>query len=55
MEKQVLINEIMWEYNYSRSRAEKLVDLYEKQDKSNDLWQLIKSKQDISMVIKCDV
>ena len=31
MEKQVLINEICWEYNYSKAKAEEIVSMYEKQ------------------------
>lgn len=55
MEKQVLINEICWEYNYSKAKAEEIVSMYEKQGKYEDLCELVKAKQLISTVIREDV
>lgn len=55
MEKYVLVNEIMWEYDYSRSKALELVSMYEDQGKYEDLCELVKAKQDISTVIREDV
>lgn len=55
MERTVLINEIMWEYDYTRAKAEQIVSLYEIQHKYEDLCELIKARQDISMSIKEDV
>lgn len=55
MERQVIVNEVCWEYNYSKSKAEEVVSMYEKQGKYKDLCELVKEKQDISMVIREDV
>ena len=55
MEKQVIVNEICWEYDYSKAKAEEIVLMYEKQGKYEDLCELVKAKQDISMVIREDV
>ncbi len=53
--KQVIVNEICWEYDYSKAKAEEIVSMYEKQGKYEDLCELVKAKQDISMVIREDV
>lgn len=55
MERNVLIKEIMWEYDYTKSKAEQIVSQYEKENKYDDLCDLIKIRQDISMVIREDV
>ena len=55
MERNVLINEICWEYNYSKEKAERLVHNYEEQNKYQDLCELVRVKQDISMIVKEDV
>ena len=55
MERHVLVNEIRWEYNYSKAKAEELVSMYENHGKYEDLCELVKAKQDISMTIKEDV
>lgn len=55
MEKSVLINEIMWEYDYTKAKATEIVNLYEQRGKYEHLCELIKARQDISMVIKEDV
>lgn len=55
MEIQVLVNEIRWEYNYSKAKAEEIVSMYEKQGKYKDLCELVKAKQEISTVIREDV
>lgn len=55
MERYVLVNEIMWEYNCSKAKALELVSMYEDQGKYEDLCELVKAKQDISTVIREDV
>lgn len=55
MERRVLVNEIRWEYEYSKAKAEEVVSMYESLGKYNDLCELVKAKQDISMVIRKDV
>lgn len=55
MERYVLVNEIMWEYDFTRAKAEEIVRSYEKQGKYDDLCELIEARQDISTVIKEDV
>lgn len=55
MERQVLVNEIKWEYDYTKAKAEKVVSLYEQQGKYEDLCELVKAKQNISMVVREDV
>lgn len=52
MERRVLVNEIRWEYSYSKAKAEEIVSMYEKQGKYKDLCELVKAKQKISMVIR---
>lgn len=55
MERCVLVNEIRWEYECSKAKAEEIVSMYEKQNKYEDLCELVKAKQDISTVIRKDV
>ena len=55
MERDVLINELMWEYDYTRAKAQEIVSLYEAQGKYEDLCELIKTRQEISMEIRDDV
>lgn len=55
MEKQTLVNEIRWEYDYSKAKAEEIVSMYEKQGKYRDLCELVKAKQKISIVTRSDV
>jgi len=55
MEKDVLIKEIMWEYNYSKQHAEKLVQMYIDMDKYEDLCGLIIAKKNISIEVQYDV
>lgn len=55
MERQVLVNEICWEYDYSKAKAEEIVSMYKKQGKYKDLCELIKAKQEISIVTREDV
>lgn len=55
MERQILVNEIRWEYDYSKAKAEEIVSMYEKQEKYEDLCELVKAKQGISTVIREDV
>lgn len=55
MEKHVLVNEICWEYNFTKLKAEEIVAYYEQQGKYEDLCELVRAKQDISMVIREDV
>lgn len=55
MERSVLVNEIRWEYECSKAKAEEIVSLYENLGKYDDLCDLVKAKQDISMDIRKDV
>ena len=55
MERSVLVNEMMWEYDFTRAKAEEIVQSYEKQGKYDDLCEFIEARQDISTVIKEDV
>lgn len=52
MERHVLVNEIMWEYDLSRPKAEKVVTEYESIGQYEQLCELVKDKKDISMVSK---
>ena len=51
MEKDVLIKEIMWEYNYTQQKATDIVDMYIKLGKYNDLCELVIAKRNLSMVV----
>lgn len=51
MERQVLVNEIRWEYDYSKAKAEEVVSMCEKQGKYEDLCELVKAKREISTVV----
>lgn len=55
MEEQVLVNEIRWEYDYSKPKAEKIVSLYKNKGKYEALCELVKSKKPIPMVVRKDV
>lgn len=55
MERETLINEMCWEYNYSKKKASTIVDEYKNRDKYQDLCELVKARQEISMIIKEDV
>ena len=52
MEKSTLINEIVWEYDTTKTKAKVIVAAYELQDKYDDLCELVKTKQDISVIMK---
>lgn len=47
MEKDVLIREIMWEYDYTKSKAASIVDEYEKNKKYEDLCELVIAKKEL--------
>lgn len=55
MERHVLVNEICWEYDFSKAKAEAIISCYEKQGRYEDLCELVKAKQTISTVIREDV
>lgn len=52
MEKSTLIKEIMWEYDTTKAKAKCIVAAYELYDKYEDLCELVKTKQDISVIVK---
>lgn len=45
MTEDVIIKEIMWEYNCSKHRAQELVEKYKRQKKYDELCKLIKYKK----------
>ena len=50
MERCVLINEIMWEYDLTKAQANELVDRYEKHEHYDDLCEFVKAKRNIAMI-----
>lgn len=52
MEKNVLINEIMWEYDVSRETASRTVGVYESLGKYAELCNLVKNKEKLYPVTK---
>lgn len=50
MERCVLINEIMWEYDLTKAQANKLIDHYEEFGLYTKLCEFVKSKQDLAMI-----
>ena len=50
MERCVLVNEIMWEYDLTKVQANELVSKYEKYDLYTELCEFVKSKQDLAMI-----
>lgn len=55
VERTVLVNELCWEYDLTRNKADEIISSYEKQDKYQELCELVKAKQSISTVIREDV
>lgn len=51
MEKDVLIQEIMWEYNYTQQKATEIVNMYIKAGKYNDLCELVITKKNLSVEV----
>lgn len=47
MEKDVLIREIMWEYDYTKAKAASIVDEYEKNKRYEDLCELVITKKEL--------
>lgn len=47
MEKDVLIREIMWEYDYTKSKATSIANEYEKNKKYNELCELVIAKKEL--------
>lgn len=43
--KEIVIKELMWEYDYTHKKAELIYEFYEKQEKLLELSELIKVKQ----------
>ena len=54
MEKDILINEIMWEYNVTRKTALRTVNVYESLGKYNELCDLVKNKEKLYLVTRKD-
>lgn len=54
MEKDILVNEIMWEYNVTRKTALRTVNVYESLGKYNELCDLVKNKEKLYLVTSKD-
>ena len=52
MKRDILINEIMWEYNVSRKTATQTVDVYSSLGKYEELCTLVKNKEKLYLVTK---
>lgn len=52
MEKDILVNEIMWEYNVTRKTALRTVNVYESLGKYGELCDLVKNKEKLYLVTR---
>ncbi len=51
MDKEILAKEIAWEYDYTISKAKKIVEEYESAGKYNELCDLVIAKKSLHMTI----
>lgn len=52
MKEITLVEELIWEYNYPRRKAEEIVSVYKKNNALEDLWELIKAKHKLDIVTR---